>query len=144
MGKIVYYVFVIVNLFFCFKKDSNEDKYKAYNLLRHDQKKKQFEFVKLFKKYGIDIMDENFLRNHKVTTHTEELDYRNNISITGLNWFKSVIEFSRIFSHCKANFLILLIKTTIDSNVFNGLIDWVKYLIKFMMYCKFIFLIQKV
>jgi hypothetical protein len=90
-------------------------------------------------------MDKNFLTYHTQThTHMKELDYRNNISITGLNWFKSVIEFSRIFSNCKAFDLIDLIEKTIDLNVFNGRqIDWVKYLIKFMFYCKFIFLIQK-
>jgi hypothetical protein len=53
-----------------------------------------------------------------------------------IHWFKRIIKF------CKAFDLINLIKKTIDLNVFNGRqIDWVKYLIKFMFYCKFIFLI---
>jgi hypothetical protein len=61
----------------------------------------------------------------------------NYISKVGFDWFKSIIEF------CKEFDLILLIKNTTNSNVSNGLIDWVKCLIKFMFYCKFIFLIQK-
>jgi hypothetical protein len=45
-----------------------------------------------------------------------------------INWFKRIIKFCREFD------LINSIKNSTKSNVLNGLIDWVKYLIKFMFY----------
>jgi hypothetical protein len=67
----------------------------------------------------------------------QDANIKNYISKLGFKWFERIIQFCRAFD------LINLIENTIDLNVFNGPIDCVKYLIKFMFYCKLIFLIQK-
>jgi hypothetical protein len=108
---------------FLFKKDNSIDICKVYESLKRCEEPHKFEFVKSFMNNGVDIGKIEKLRGKK-----------------NINWFERIIKFCRVYT---GNFLILLIKNTIDSNVFNGLIDWVKYLNKFLFNCKFMFFIQK-